>query len=366
MKIVHILIIAGFLLTGLTACTGAIQPLGQTTSIGTPSPVMTLPPPQVKVVTQASATIPPTPSPTATPIPNPMSITYLRQGSYPGSPVTIEENLAATDRYRRYIASYQSEGLKIYALLTVPYGNKPESGWPMVIFNHGYIPPREYQTTQRYVAYVDAFARAGYIVFRPDYRGHGNSEGSPAGAYTSPAYTIDVLNALASIKQYPDADPARIGMWGHSMGGQITLRSMVTVKDIKAGVIWGGVVAPYPDLFYNWRRLLPSRTATPQQETRRWGSALASTFGDPLENPDFWASISPNSYLTDLSGPIQLHHGLNDETVPSTFSQTLYNDILAAGKTGELYLYKGDNHNISINFKMAIQRSVEFFDRYVK
>ncbi len=356
MKKVHILIITTLILAGLTACAGQTLPFddkSNQTAVQLPSPT--------PVVVQAS----PTGTPTPLPAPNPMSIAYLRQGTYPGSPITIEQNLAARDRYRRYIASYQSEGYKIYALLTIPYGNKPASGWPVIIFNHGYIPPKEYRTTERYVAYVDAFARAGYIVFRPDYRGNGESEGTPTGPYTSPAYTIDVLNALASIKQYPDADANRIGMWGHSMGGQITLRCMVTVKDIKAAVIWGGVVAPYPDLFYNWHRLLPSQTATPDQP-HRWGSGLASAFGDPIQNPDFWASISPNSYLADLSGPIQLHAGLSDETVPFAFSQTLQNEIQAAGKTSELYLYKGDNHNISNHFKLAMQRSVEFFDRYVK
>ena len=43
-------------------------------------------------------------------------------------------------------------------------------------------------------------------------------------------------------------------MWGHSMGGYITVRSMVTAGDIKAGVIWAGVVASYPDLMERWRR----------------------------------------------------------------------------------------------------------------
>lgn len=365
MKKVRILIIIIAFTAMLTACNVPSLAAGMVSSPPSQTPEATLPPARVQVTSQPSPTISPTPQPTSTPLPNPMSILALRQGHYPGSPVTIEENLAAADRYRRYIASYQSEGLKIYALLTVPYGNKPASGWPVIVFNHGYIPPSEYRTTQRYVAYVDAFARSGYIVFRPDYRGHGESEGSPGGAYTSPAYTIDVLNALASIKQYPDADAARIGMWGHSMGGQITLRSMVTVEDIKAGVIWGGVVAPYPDLFTNWRRLLPSRTATPQG-TPGGRSGFAAAFGDPQEDPDLWASVSPNTYLADLSGPIQLHHGLNDETVPAVFSQILYDEIVAAGKTGELYLYKGDNHNISINFETAIRRSVEFFDRYVK
>lgn len=60
--------------------------------------------------------------------------------------------------------------------------------------------------------------------------------------------TVDVLNAVASLKAHQDADPNRIGMWGHSLGGQLTLRAMVVSKNIRAGVVWGGVVAPYPDI----------------------------------------------------------------------------------------------------------------------
>ena len=90
----------------------------------------------------------------------------------------------------------------------------PTRGWPVVIFNHGYIPPDQYRTTERYEAYVDAFARNGYIVFRSDYRGHGESEGDAEGGYGSPAYTVDVLNGLSAIQTYAFADPDRIGMWG--------------------------------------------------------------------------------------------------------------------------------------------------------
>jgi fermentation-respiration switch protein FrsA (DUF1100 family) len=38
----------------------------------------------------------------------------------------------------------------------------------------------------------------------------------------------------------------------------------------------------------------------------------------------------------------------------------------AAGQPVELYIYDGDNHNLSINFSTAMQRSIEFFDEYVK
>ena len=126
---------------------------------------------------------------------NPLAIDAMRQRDYPGSDLMIEQTLAAGAGYQRFIASYRSDGLKIFGLLTVPNGARPARGWPVIIFNHGYIPPQQYRTTERYVAYVDAFARAGYIVFKSDYRGHGSSEGQPTSAYGSPAYTIDVLNA---------------------------------------------------------------------------------------------------------------------------------------------------------------------------
>jgi uncharacterized protein len=307
-----------------------------------------------------------TPTATATAIPR-LSVEFMRQQQYPGSPLTIEKTLAPGANYRRYIASYLSEGLKIYGLLTVPNGERPATGWPVIVFNHGYIPPQQYRTTERYVAYVDGFARNGYIVFKSDYRGHGDSAGQAAGAYWSPDYTIDVLNAVASLKQYPDADPARMGMWGHSMGGSITLRTMVTTRDIKAGVIWAGVVAPLTDLLQQWHHPGVARPE-PTRPSRggRGREQLTAVYGSPQANPTLWASVSPNTYVADVSGPIQLHHGTGDQEVPYAFSQTLKAELDAAGRNAELYTYPGDNHNLSASFSTAMQRSVAFFDQYVK
>lgn len=78
--------------------------------------------------------------------------------------INIEETLSSGSNYSRYIASYKSEGYKIYALLTIPTGEKPVSGWPVIIFNHGYIPPAQCRTTERYIAYTDAFSRKGNCV----------------------------------------------------------------------------------------------------------------------------------------------------------------------------------------------------------
>jgi len=294
----------------------------------------------------------------------PLAIDAMRQREYPGSDLAIEQTLAAGTNYRRYVASYQSDGLKIFGLLTVPNGPKPATGWPVIIFNHGYIPPTVYRTTERYIAYVDAFARDGYIVFKPDYRGFGSSEGTPVSAYYSPNDTVDVLNAVTSLQRYAAADPNRIGMWGHSMGGNITLRALVIDPRIKVAVIWAGVTATYKDLLENWHP--PAADRPPPSFGGGARQNFLSQFGTPEQNPRFWDSISPMAYLADITAPIQLHHGTGDVEVPLQFSQTLAKDLQAAAKPVELYTYAGADHNIAQGFTLAMARSVAFFDRYLK
>jgi dipeptidyl aminopeptidase/acylaminoacyl peptidase len=177
-----------------------------------------------------------------------------------------------------------------------------------------------------------------------------------------------VLNAVASIKRFPQANPEKIGMWGHSMGGFLTLRAMVISQDVKAGVIWAGVVGSYPDMLTRWRRTgsTPSIQPTTPATARRWRQQWVAEYGTPEENPEFWSSVSANTYLNELSGPVQLHHGTNDEDVPTYFSEELAQQIQAVEGTVELYVYPGDNHNIANYFSQAMINQIAFFDRYLK
>jgi dipeptidyl aminopeptidase/acylaminoacyl peptidase len=309
---------------------------------------------------------PPTASTAAVPdtVLNPLAIDAMRQRDYPGSDLTIEQTLAPGATYKRYIASYRSDGLKIFGLLTVPNGPRPATGWPVIIFNHGYIPPQQYRTTERYVAYVDAFARDGYIVFKSDYRGHGSSEGQPSSAYGSPAYTVDVLNAVTTLQRYPAADPNRIGMWGHSMGGNLTLRALVVDPRIKVAVIWAGVTATYQDILENWHP--PPGSGPPPSAQGSWRQDWIARYGTPEKNPAFWNSISPMAYLSDITAPIQIDHGTSDIEVPLAFSQKLASQLQSKGKSVEFYTYPGSDHNIAQGFSLAMARSVAFFDHYLK
>ncbi len=150
-----------------------------------------------------SQTPTPSPAPSSTASPTPtetevsfevgreITIDYLRSLEITGSEITFEQQLANGANYYQYIASYLSEGNRIYGLLTIPFGEPPQGGFKAIVFNHGYIPPTIYRTTERYVAYVNYLARSGFVVFKIDYRGHGQSQGEPSGSYFSPGYTID-------------------------------------------------------------------------------------------------------------------------------------------------------------------------------
>jgi dipeptidyl aminopeptidase/acylaminoacyl peptidase len=146
------------------------------------------------------------------------------------------------------------------------------------------------------------------------------------------------------------------------MGGYLTLRCMVIRKDVLVGVIWAGVVGSYPDLVYQW----PGQTYEIPEKANAWRTSLEAIYGSPAQNPVFWDAISANSYLTELSGALQLHHGTADLEVPVEFSTRLYQRLIDIPIPAELYLYDNDNHNLSNSFDLAMKRTIQYFDAYLK
>ncbi|QQG42088.1 MAG: alpha/beta hydrolase [Candidatus Woesebacteria bacterium] len=297
----------------------------------------------------------------------PLSIKFMRAQNYPGSDIKIEETLAPGSNYSRHIVSYYSDGLKEFALMTIPQSPKPQNGFPVIIFNHGYIIPEKYTPDGNYISYVDALSKAGYIVFKPDYRGNGKSEGIPGSSYFSPNYAIDVLNAIGSVKKFVAADPGRVGIWGHSMGANIVIRVSEISPEIKATVIWGGVVGSYSDILYNWQNRVTYKPNAEDLYLRNLGSQdLLSKNGTPSQNSAFWNSIDPTTNLNFIKAPIQIHVGLADPQVPPDFSKNLFNKLSDQKKLVEYFEYSGANHDINQSFGLAMQRTIEFFDRYLK
>jgi uncharacterized protein len=292
-----------------------------------------------------------------------LTIEYLRTLEIEGSEIQFHQELDKGSNYSQYIISYLSEGYRIRGLLAVPFGIAPEGGFKAIVFNHGYIPPNAYRTTERYVDYVRVLAEAGFVVFKIDMRGHGTSEGESEGTYFSPGYTIDAISAVKSLQLTDFIDPNGIGLWGHSMSGNLVLRAMLLEPDIKAGVIWAGAVYSYDD-FAKYSITDPSFNPSASTSTRAIsrGQQLREAYGPLTTETPFWKSVSLTEHIDYLESPIQLHHAVDDPIVNIDYAYDLANVLEENDKLYEIHAYQGGGHNIgSPSFNEAMRRTVIFF-----
>jgi len=290
-----------------------------------------------------------------------LTIPYLREQEYESS-LNDLERLSDSPNYTSYLTSYTSEGLKINGLLTVPDGEVPVGGFPAIVFVHGYIPPTTYRTTEKYVAYVDNLARNGLVVFKIDLRGHGSSEGEPGGAYYSSDYVIDTLNAYSALQNFESVNPEKIGLWGHSMAGNVTTRAISVKKDIPAVVVWGGAGFTYSDFLDLGIGDNSYRPPTNNTERARKRRQLTEYYG--VFNPDswFWKQVPFVNYLDGVTTKLQLHHAVDDNVVNVEYSRNLDKVLDSTDIDHELFEYSSGGHNItSPAFNTAMQRTVAFF-----
>jgi dipeptidyl aminopeptidase/acylaminoacyl peptidase len=295
-----------------------------------------------------------------------LTIPYLRGRKYDNKLGDLDFLSEQAD-YSSYITSYSSDGYKINGLITIPDGEEPEEGWPAIVFVHGYIPPANYRTTGNYAAYVDYLARNGFVVFKIDLRGHGESEGIPGGAYYSGDYIIDTLSAYRALQSADFIDSNNIGLWGHSMGGNVVFRSFVAKQDIKAVSIWAGAVYTYED-FQEYG--IDDNSYVPpssDSERRRRRNELFDTHGSFDPEDEFWSMVVPTNYLDGVSGAVQLNHSVDDNVVSIEYTRNLSSILMDTGIMYEVNEYSSGGHNISGSaFNEAMGDTVDFFETFLK
>ena len=333
--------------------------------------------PTTTPVPAATPTVmPPTPTPTAVPtatatpinLPVPQAagedpsdqrtIAGLRARAYDGSQIELVRTLATTGTYTSYFMTYQSDGMRITGYLNVPRGPHGEGPFPVVVVNHGFVNPAGYvAVASNYTKREgDYLASRGYLTAGADFRGHGNNPGTAVGAHLETAYVIDALNLVDALKRFPQADASRVGVWGHSNGGSISERMMVVSKDVRATVIWAGVSGDATDAWLYLRDWL-----------RRPESQVRGQYGHPDEQPDLYRRMSSRAYLGDVLGPVQIHHGTGDQSVPYQHAVQLDRLLMEAGTPHELYTYPGAPHNwFGPTWDTAMARTVAFFDAHVR
>ncbi|MEI2692437.1 MAG: alpha/beta fold hydrolase [Anaerolineae bacterium] len=313
----------------------------------TPSPEPTQTPTATATQTATatpSATPSPTPTVTPTATPNPYlayTVEGLRARDYPGGEVAITSTWEATDAFTRYYISYPSDGLRITGMMAVPRGQGP---FPVIILNHGYIPPSEYWTGADTYDASTYLASRGFLTISPDFRGWGRSDTGENIFRTGLA--IDVINLISALPSLPQADPARVGIWGHSMGGGAVSWVMAVDPRVKASLLYAPVSANAND-----RRRFGGGGSNPSSSDRLWS-----------DDPAFIDKISPINYFDGVAGPVQIHQGDADTTTPPRWAEAIHRALLAAGKPVEYFSYEGQGHALRGDaWRAFLQRTADFF-----
>ncbi len=359
---------SAFFLVILAACaTPTPNPLPTRAAIqstaAAPTRTLTPPAPPTTALT-ATATSTPTFTPTRTRTPTPTftptlhpdlldaTIEGLRAREYLGGPIRITHTITVTDAYTRTYITYPSDGLTISGLMHVPFGEGP---FPVVIMNHGYIPPAQYVTGSDTYRPADILARNGFLTISPDFRGFARSDNG-LNLFRS-GYMVDALNAAAAVKTLPYADANRIGMWGHSMGGGVAARAMTVSDAIKAYVLYAPVSADV-----RVRRFAGGLSGAGQDD-----AALADSYAYWAAQPELLDELSPIRYFRYVTAPVQIHIGQIDTTTPPEWSRAIRDELNKQGKYVEYYEYPRQTHAfIGGGWDLFNQRVVAFFNKYLK
>lgn len=306
---------------------------------------------------------------------NPLSVSGLRQLA-DAEPVefTLEYNRDTLEGIRQQVFSFSVDGLHQFALVLQPVGSVPENGWPTLLINHGHHPnPSQYGRiasgkTDRpgdyYRALPLAFARQGFLVLVPDFRGHNDSEGGEFahGQLESNWYSRDSIVAFRALDSLPEASRQNRFMWGHSMGGAVTLRAILALGNrVKAASIWSSATTDSlkAALYYSLNQagiedsLTASKPALEILQTQITALPFEYT---PTQG-------DTGRFINELNTPINIHHSILDlKSTPYHWSVELAGELLAANKPYNFYSYEGDRHLFEgENLSIAIQRDVTFF-----
>ncbi|MBI3914251.1 MAG: alpha/beta fold hydrolase [Chloroflexi bacterium] len=343
------------------------------TATATPLQTATLEATTALTATTATSTVSPTASRVALTLdPKVLAIDTLRARKYGGGAIKITKIISDNGEFQRALFEYPSDGLRITGMMDIPRGNGP---FPVVILDHGYFKPSEYKTGDGTNFAADAFARRGYLTLASDYRCYG---GSPC--ISNPldvGYAIDVMNLIALVPTLPNADAARIGIWGHSMGGGVTARVLTISDAIKVGALYAAVHSD-DEIHYCWlvdckTPVAPTRVARAPRlneldpDFTAGLDAGASASRDPMARlREIFARSSPFRNLQYVTAPVIIHHGEKDDLVPLQWSIDLADALNARGKPAFFYSYPSEGHVfVGVQWRLFMERTISFFDKYL-
>ena len=174
-------------------------------------------------------------------------------------------------------------------------------------------------------------AQQGYVVMSVDNRGTPAPRGR---AWRKAIYRqIGILAsqdqaaaARADLRERPYVDPTRVGIWGWSGGGSMSLNAIFR----------------YPDLYRTAMAVAPS--ATRRSTTR---STRSATWACPQDNAAGYEHGSPLTFARQLKGNLLLVHGTGDDNGHYQNTERLINELVKANKHFTLMAYPNRTHGIT-------------------
>lgn len=241
------------------------------------------------------------------------------------------------------------------ATLMVPKNLDKSKKHPAIVWIHGSGSDQNFLGWHpgSYRMYYSAsvyLAQQGYIILTPDYRGSsGYSRDWATGVHMGLGVndTADVAAGADYLKTLDYVDPDRIGVWGLSYGGFLTLQALTADPQLwRCGIDVAGVV--------DWATYGAGYT-TPR-------------LGTPVEHPDIYKISGPIYHMEKLERPLMVLHGTNDRNVDFRDSLRLIDVLLKLDKPFEMGVYPGEIHFFrrAHILRDAWRRAEAFFDQHLK
>jgi uncharacterized protein len=292
------------------------------------------------------------------------TIENLSHRTYAPVQIVFDAVTATTSSYTISNFHYFSDGLKVTGVAHLPaqsgLPNGKSNKFPVIVQFRGYVDPKEYFSGEGTQRSAEVFAQNGFISLAPDFLGYGGSASPSSDVFEERFQTYTTaLNLLASVGSVPEADAGRVGIWGHSNGGQIALTVLEILGKSYPTVLWAPVSKPFPYsiLYYT-------------DEAEDHGKLLRRLLAQFEKDYDV-DGYSLTNYLNRITGFIQIHQGTADEAVPQKWSDLLVallkeNEKDLPAQAGVTYfVYPGADHNMAGSWNTVVSRDVQFFNKYL-